>query len=85
MERPELLLSLNYLPQAERLTVVLMKAKNLETHQDPYVKVNFSVKKKHFVTKKMMIIVIVQTFSIDVFDCEWKANEKEEEQLREIG
>lgn len=41
VERPELLLSLNYLPQAERLTVVIMKAKNLETEQDPYVKVKF--------------------------------------------
>lgn len=40
VERPELLLSLNYLPQAERLTIVIMKAKNLETVQEPYVKVN---------------------------------------------
>lgn len=39
-DRPELLLSLNYLPQAERLTVVIMKAKNLETVQSPYVKVS---------------------------------------------
>lgn len=39
-DRPELLLSLNYLPQAERLTVVVMKAKNLETLQEPYVKVS---------------------------------------------
>lgn len=46
VERPELLLSLNYLPQAERLTVVLMKAKNLETDQDPYVKVNLMRTKK---------------------------------------
>lgn len=38
-DRPELLLSLNYLPQAERLTIVIMKAKNLDTIQDPYVKV----------------------------------------------
>ncbi|XP_055703141.1 synaptotagmin-5 isoform X2 [Phlebotomus papatasi] len=37
-ERPELLVSLNYLPQAERLTVVVMKAKNLDTVQEPYVK-----------------------------------------------
>lgn len=40
VERPELLLSLNYLPQAERLTIVIMKAKNLDTIQEPYVKVN---------------------------------------------
>lgn len=38
-DRPELLLSLNYLPQAERLTIVIMKAKNLDTIQEPYVKV----------------------------------------------
>ena len=38
-DRPELLVSLNYLPQAERLTVVIMKAKNLETESDPSVKV----------------------------------------------
>lgn len=38
-ERPELLVSMNYLPQAERFTVVIMKAKNLDTEQDPYVKV----------------------------------------------
>jgi synaptotagmin-6 len=39
-DRPEILLSLNYLPQAERLTVVVMKAKNLDTMQEPYVKVS---------------------------------------------
>lgn len=39
-KRPELLVSMNYLPQAERCTVVIMKAKNLETEQDPYVKVS---------------------------------------------
>lgn len=38
-DRPELLISLNYLPQAERLTVVIMKAKNLEATNDPSVKV----------------------------------------------
>lgn len=38
-DRPELLCSLNYLPQAERLTVVIMKAKNLDTIQETYVKV----------------------------------------------
>lgn len=30
LDRPELLISLNFLPGAERLTVVIMKAKNLE-------------------------------------------------------
>lgn len=39
VERPELLVSLNYLPQAERLTIVIVKAKNLDTEQNPYVKV----------------------------------------------
>lgn len=41
-DRPELLCSLNYLPQAERLTVVIMQAKNLETIQETYVKVCIS-------------------------------------------
>lgn len=41
-DRPELLISLNYLPQAERLTVVIMKAKNLETTSDPSVKVKWN-------------------------------------------
>lgn len=40
-DRPEILISLNFLPQAERLTVVIMKAKNLDTVQEPYVKVRF--------------------------------------------
>lgn len=39
-DRPELLCSLNYLPQAERLTIVIMKARNLDTVQEPYVKVS---------------------------------------------
>jgi len=43
-DRPELLCSLNYLPQAERLTVVIMKARNLDTLQEPYVKVNINIK-----------------------------------------
>lgn len=30
LDRPELLISLNFLPGAERLTVVIMKAKNLD-------------------------------------------------------
>lgn len=33
----------------------------------------------------MMIFGIFQTLRIDVFDCEWKANEEEKEQLWEIG
>lgn len=42
-KRPELLVSMNYLPQAERFTVVIMKAKNLDTEQDPYVKVTIFI------------------------------------------
>lgn len=42
-DRPELLLSLNYLPQAERLTIVIMKAKNLDTVQEPSVKVIYHI------------------------------------------
>ncbi|XP_055302145.1 synaptotagmin-6 [Sitodiplosis mosellana] len=52
VERPELLLSLNYLPQAERLTIVLMKAKNLETVQEPYVKMYLIVNGKRMKKKK---------------------------------
>ncbi|CRL00361.1 CLUMA_CG013632, isoform A [Clunio marinus] len=37
LDRPELLISLNFLPGAERLTVVIMKAKNLE-FDEIYVK-----------------------------------------------
>lgn len=51
-DRPEILLSLNYLPQAERLTVVLMKAKNLEITQEPYVKLYLIVNGKRVKKKK---------------------------------
>ncbi|XP_031635714.1 synaptotagmin-6 [Contarinia nasturtii] len=52
VERPELLLSLNYLPQAERLTIVIMKAKNLETEHNPYVKMYLIVNGKRVKKKK---------------------------------
>lgn len=39
-DRPELLISLTYLPQAERLTFNIMKAKNLNTHHEPWVRVS---------------------------------------------
>lgn len=51
-DRPEILLSLNYLPQAERLTVVMMKAKNLEITQEPYVKLYLIVNGKRVKKKK---------------------------------
>lgn len=38
-DKPELLISLNYLPQAERLTIIPMTAKNLDTVQETAVKV----------------------------------------------
>lgn len=38
IDRPELLVSLNYLPQAARLTINITKAKNLEA-EDLFVKV----------------------------------------------
>lgn len=41
--RPELLVSLNYLPQAARLTVNITKAKNLEA-EDLFVKVKKNIK-----------------------------------------
>lgn len=39
-DRPELLISLTYLPQAERLTFNIMKAKNLNTQHEPWVRVS---------------------------------------------
>lgn len=47
-DRPELLISLTYLPQAERLTFNIMKAKNLNTHHEPWVRVS-SLNSKEFV------------------------------------
>lgn len=41
-DRPELLFSLNYLPQAERLTIVILSAKHLPTTHDVYTKVTFA-------------------------------------------
>uniref|UniRef100_A0A182INQ6 C2 domain-containing protein n=1 Tax=Anopheles atroparvus TaxID=41427 RepID=A0A182INQ6_ANOAO len=46
----ELLISLSYLPQAERLTVVVMKAKNLTISHEPFVKLYLLVNDKR--TKK---------------------------------
>ncbi|XP_030385024.1 synaptotagmin-5 isoform X2 [Scaptodrosophila lebanonensis] len=54
-DRPELLCSLNYLPQAERLTVVIMKARNLETIQEPYVKIYLIQNGKRVKKKKTSI------------------------------
>ncbi|XP_037939867.1 synaptotagmin-5 [Teleopsis dalmanni] len=54
-DRPELLCSLNYLPQAERLTVVIMKAKNLDTVQEPYVKIYLIQNGKRVKKKKTSI------------------------------
>ncbi|XP_036325589.1 synaptotagmin-7 isoform X2 [Rhagoletis pomonella] len=53
--RPELLCSLNYLPQAERLTIVIMKAKNLDTLQEPYVKIYLIQNGKRVKKKKTSI------------------------------
>jgi hypothetical protein len=39
IDRPELLVSLNYLPQAARLTLVVVRAKNLDL-DDLFVKVS---------------------------------------------
>ncbi|KMY99653.1 synaptotagmin-5 isoform X1 [Drosophila simulans] len=54
-DRPELLCSLNYLPQAERLTVVIMKARNLDTLQEPYVKIYLIQNGKRIKKKKTSI------------------------------
>lgn len=39
-DRPELLISLTHLPQAERITITIMKARNLNTDHEPYVRVS---------------------------------------------
>ncbi|KAH8267740.1 uncharacterized protein [Drosophila bipectinata] len=54
-DRPELLCSLNYLPQAERLTVNIMKARNLDTVQEPYVKIYLIQNGKRIKKKKTSI------------------------------
>uniref|UniRef100_A0A1B0AJD1 C2 domain-containing protein n=1 Tax=Glossina pallidipes TaxID=7398 RepID=A0A1B0AJD1_GLOPL len=54
-DRPELLCSLNYLPQAERLTIVIMKAKNLDTVQETYVKIYLIQNGKRVKKKKTTI------------------------------
>ncbi|KRF84845.1 synaptotagmin-5 isoform X2 [Drosophila virilis] len=54
-DRPELLCSLNYLPQAERLTIVIMKARNLDTVQEPYVKIYLIQNGKRIKKKKTSI------------------------------
>ncbi|XP_058833027.1 synaptotagmin-5 [Topomyia yanbarensis] len=45
VDAPELLISLSYLPQAERLTIVVMKAKNLNVHE-PFVKLYLTINDK---------------------------------------
>ncbi|KAL9902771.1 synaptotagmin beta isoform 2-T2 [Glossina fuscipes fuscipes] len=54
-DRPELLCSLNYLPQAERLTIVIMKAKNLDTVQETYIKIYLIQNGKRVKKKKTTI------------------------------
>lgn len=41
IDRPELLISLNYLPQAARLTLVVIRTKNLE-HDELFVRVSLN-------------------------------------------
>ncbi|XP_037041700.1 synaptotagmin-5 [Bradysia coprophila] len=51
-DRPELLISLTYLPQAERLTFNIMKAKNLNTHHEPWVRIYHIVNGKRVKKRK---------------------------------
>ncbi|XP_062553850.1 synaptotagmin-6 isoform X1 [Armigeres subalbatus] len=53
---PELLISLSYLPQAERLTVVVMKAKNLHVLNDPFVKLYLIINDKRAKKRKTSAI-----------------------------
>ncbi|XP_058053312.1 synaptotagmin-8 [Anopheles bellator] len=52
----ELLISLSYLPQAERLTVVVMKAKNLSISHEPFVKLYLLVNDKRAKKRKTSAI-----------------------------
>ncbi|XP_053675060.1 synaptotagmin-B [Anopheles nili] len=52
----ELLISLSYLPQAERLTVVVMKAKNLSISHEPFVKLYLLVNDKRVKKRKTSAI-----------------------------
>ncbi|XP_053688647.1 synaptotagmin-12 [Sabethes cyaneus] len=55
-EPPELLISLSYLPQAERLTLVVMKAKNLNIVHDPFVKLYLMINEKRVKKRKTSAI-----------------------------
>ncbi|XP_050092212.1 synaptotagmin-11 isoform X1 [Anopheles aquasalis] len=52
----ELLISLSYLPQAERLTVVVMKAKNLSISHEPFVKLYLLMNDKRAKKRKTSAI-----------------------------
>ncbi|XP_071137354.1 synaptotagmin-C-like isoform X1 [Mytilus galloprovincialis] len=54
-ESGDLLLSLGYLPAAERLTIVLMKAKDLKLTGDPYIRVALIVDGKKIKRKKTSV------------------------------
>lgn len=80
---------MNYLPQAERLTIVIMKAKNLETTEDSYVKVLLpfeliGLTTFRFLFSLMWIYWIFCRFS-DLFDSKWQADEEEKEQPVQVG
>ncbi|XP_055533648.1 synaptotagmin-12 isoform X2 [Wyeomyia smithii] len=55
-EPPELLISLSYLPQAERLTLVVMKAKNLNVVHEPFVKLYLMINEKRIKKRKTSAI-----------------------------
>lgn len=77
IDRPELLVSLNYLPQAARLTVNVARAKNLE-NEDLFVKVKYN----DYVA---MNIIIIYIFFTGLLNSKWKARKKEKDRnLEEI-
>ncbi|XP_058459883.1 synaptotagmin-5 isoform X2 [Malaya genurostris] len=55
-DAPELLISLSYLPQAERLTIVVMKAKNLNVVHEPFVKLYLIINDKRIRKRKTSAI-----------------------------
>lgn len=42
-DRPELLVALSYLPHAERLSIKIIKARNLNTDHETYIRVSIIV------------------------------------------
>lgn len=74
IDRPELLVSLNYLPQAARLTVNVIRAKNLE-NEDLFVKVNH----KFYDGNEQSFLLLSFFPFAGLPNSKWKTREKEKD------